>query len=300
MKRPESVSYRLEYGARWVPCHIISNMRQSFEPTRGVSISSLAYEYPAGWQVAAHFHGCSQLLYANSGVMQLAFGRTLLLVPPQFAVFIPARVVHSIKMPHAVSMRTLYLRQSLIIDRTRSVLCVRPLLRELILEAVRRKGLKQRVRADAALCELLVAEVRSAEPVPIELAMPIDSRAHALAECILENLSTPQSLRGQCRNIGVSVRTIQRLFLRELGIDVETWRRHARLIKAVELLSSGRRVKEVAAAVGYRQTATLTTAFRLAFGVPPKAWLVAFQRNPTSAVMPAGLSSEFAPAPSRQ
>ena len=72
---------------------------------------------------------------------------------------------------------------------------------------------------------------------------------------------------------------MQRLFRRELGIDVETWRRHARLIKAVELLSCGRRVKEVAAAVGYRQTATLTTAFRLAFGVPPKAWLAWIGQN---------------------
>lgn len=275
-------------------------MRQSFEPTRGISISSLAYEYPAGWQVPAHFHRCSQLLYANSGVMQLTFGRTLLLVPPQFAVFIPARVVHSIKMPHAVSMRTLYLRHSLIPDRTRFVLFVRPLLRELILEAIRRKGLRRRVRVDAALCELLVAEVRSAEAVPIELAMPVDSRAHALADCILENLSMPRPLGSQCRNFGVSVRTMQRLFRRELGIDVETWRRHARLIKAIELLSAGRRVKEVAAAVGYHQTATLTTAFRLAFGVPPKTWLAAFQRDPTSAVVPAGLSSEFAPALSRQ
>jgi hypothetical protein len=152
-------------------------MRQSFEPTPGISIATLAHDYPAGWHVPAHFHRSSQLLYANSGVMQLAFGRTLLLVPPQFAVFIPARVVHSIRMPHSVSMRTLYLRSSLVTDRTCSVLYVTPFLRELILEAVRRKGLKRRARADAALCELLVTEIRLAEPVPIELAMPIDARA---------------------------------------------------------------------------------------------------------------------------
>jgi AraC-like DNA-binding protein/mannose-6-phosphate isomerase-like protein (cupin superfamily) len=279
MKNSESVSYRPESGARSLARHIILDMRQNFEPTRGISISSLAHEYPAGWHVPAHFHSCGQLLYADSGVMQLTFGRTLLLVPPQFAVFIPARVVHSIKMPHAVSMRTLYLRHSLIADRARSVLYVRPLLRELILEAVRRKGLKRRVRAHAALCELLIAEIRNAEPVPIELAMPVDARARAFAEFILQNLSRPQALGGQCRNFGVSARTMQRLFRCELGTDVETWRRHARLIKAVELLSSGRRVKEIAAAVGYRQTATLTTAFRVAFGVPPKAWLAGFAQN---------------------
>jgi hypothetical protein len=108
--------------------------------------------------------------------MQLTFGRTLLLVPPQFAVFIPAGVAHSIKMPHAVSMRTLYLRRSLITDWTHSVLYVRPLLRELILEAVRRRGLKRRVRADAALCELLIAEIRKAKSI-IDIDVVVPSRA---------------------------------------------------------------------------------------------------------------------------
>ena len=46
---------------------------------------------------------------------------------------------------------------------------------------------------------------------------------------------------------------MERIFQREVGMSFETWRRQARLMKAVELLVSGCAVKEVAFEVGYKQ-----------------------------------------------
>jgi len=72
----------------------------------------------------------------------------------------------------------------------------------------------------------------------------------------------------------VSVRTIQRIFRKDIGIDFESWRRQVRLTKAVELLVSGRSVKEVAFSVGYRQASAFVETFRRTFGMTPKAWSV--------------------------
>src|SRR5437762_1962864 len=92
-------------------------MRQAakspYDPGPGISIASLAYEYPPAWQVPVHAHGSDQLIYATAGVMEIAAAQSLWLTPPQFAVWIPAHVNHSIRMPGAVSMRTLYLRPGL-------------------------------------------------------------------------------------------------------------------------------------------------------------------------------------------
>src|ERR1700710_1873376 len=85
-------------------------MRQSVEPSRGVAISSLAYEYPAGCLVPAHMHRSDQLIYATQGVMEVMVKQSFWLIPPQFALWIPARTRHRLRMPGAVSMRTLYLR----------------------------------------------------------------------------------------------------------------------------------------------------------------------------------------------
>ena len=112
-------------------------MRQGFEPRPGVTISTLAYDYPPKWQVPEHAHACDQLVFAEAGVMEVSVAQTRWLIPPQFAIRIPAHVRHSIRMPNAVAMRTLYLRPRLSRSRDCTALNVSPLLRELIVEAVR-------------------------------------------------------------------------------------------------------------------------------------------------------------------
>jgi AraC-like DNA-binding protein/quercetin dioxygenase-like cupin family protein len=248
-------------------------MRQRFDPGPGVSISSLAYDYPPAWRVPEHEHDSDQLIYARSGVMEVAIGQTLWQIPPQFALWISAHVRHSIRMPAAVAMRTLYIRPGLARNRTTAVLHVTPLLRELIIEAVRTGDLKARNKEHAALSHVLITQIGKASSVPTMLAMPRDARARSLAEAVIANPRTLQKLDAQCRRVGVSVRTMQRLFHREVGTDFETWRRQVRLMRAVEWLASGRRIKQVAFAVGYRQATTFVSMFRRSFGVTPKAWI---------------------------
>jgi AraC-like DNA-binding protein len=251
----------------------MSFMRQTFDPGPGVSIASLAYEYPPAWRVPEHAHVSDQLIYATSGVMEVAAAQSLWLIPPQFAVWIPAHMRHAIRMPGAVSMRTLYLRPGLARNSHCAVLHVPPLLRELIVEAVRIGSLKTRNRLHAALRDVIVTQIERASSVPTMLAMPKDARALSLAEVIVA--SPKASLDAQCRKAGVTPRTMQRVFRREVGTDLETWRRQARLMKAMELLAAGRRIKEVAFAVGYRQASTFVAMFRRSMGVTPRAWIAA-------------------------
>ncbi len=48
------------------------NSLTEYDPGRGVSIATLAYEYPAQWRVTEHAHGADQLIYAASGVMEVS------------------------------------------------------------------------------------------------------------------------------------------------------------------------------------------------------------------------------------
>jgi AraC-like DNA-binding protein len=85
-------------------------------------------------------------------------------------------------------------------------------------------------------------------------------------------------LAAMCDPAGASVRTIQRVFRREVGSDFEFWRRQVRLMKAVELLVSGRSVKETSSALGYRQPTAFVEMFRGVLGNTPKAWIHELQR----------------------
>jgi AraC-like DNA-binding protein len=254
-------------------------MRQRFEPPVGVTISTLAHDYPSGWQVPEHAHGCDQLLYAVTGVMEVSISQSRWLIPPQLAIWIPARVKHSIRMPSAVAMRTLYLRLGLARRRDCTVLHVSPLLRELIVEAARLGDLKARHRESGSLSRLLVAQIDKASPVPTMLVMPKDPRARRIAHAILSSPRDVKKLEPQCRTIGVSVRTMQRLFLRDVGMDFETWRRQARLVGAIEMLAAGHSVKASASAMGYRQSSTFVAMFRRVMGVSPKSWISSILRG---------------------
>jgi AraC-like DNA-binding protein len=86
-----------------------------------------------------------------------------------------------------------------------------------------------------------------------------------------------------CANAGVSARTIQRTFQKEVGTDFESWRRQVRLIKAVELLISGFSVKEVAFAVGYSQPSPFVETFRRTFGMTPRVWALSLRESPSTA-----------------
>lgn len=271
-------------GARIEVRHNISPLRQTrllrdFDPKRGVSVATLVYEYPAEFQVPEHAHGSDQLIYAVHGVMEVFSGTNMWLIPPHFALWIPGGTLHRIHMPGAVSMRTLYLRPKLVrmLRPGTVVLHVTPLLRELILETVRIGRLRARQHHERALRDLLILHLQLAPPVPTFVPLPKDERALALAQSVLSAPESAKSLLVLCRDVGVGVRTMQRIFRKDIGMDFESWRRQVRLTKAVELLIAGRSVKEVAFCIGYRQSSAFVEAFRRSFGMAPKAWTVFIQ-----------------------
>jgi AraC-like DNA-binding protein len=181
-------------------------------------------------------------------------------------------------MPEHVSMRTLYLRPSIAhLAAACTVLHVGSLLRELIFEIVRVGRLRYRNRVECALRDLLVAELLRATPVPTVVVLPIDSRAAAVAQAVIAAPAARRSLPFLCASAGIGVRTLERVFLREVGSDFECWRRQVRLMKAIELLVAGHSVKEAACSVGYLNSSAFVALFRATFGTTPKAWTSALR-----------------------
>jgi AraC-like DNA-binding protein len=211
------------------------------------------------------------------GTMEVSAGRSVWLIPPHFALWIPAQTCYRIHMPESVSLRSLYFRAGLVsaLPPDCAMLYVSPLQRELIVEAVRIGQLRMWNQYERALRDLLVSNLESASPVPNHVTLPREQRARAVAQAVLTNPSQPIRLSALCADVGVSVRTIERIFRKDVGIDFESWRRQVRLMKAVELLVSGCTVKEVAFGAGYRQPGGFVKAFRQVFRMTPKAWVSA-------------------------
>jgi AraC-like DNA-binding protein/quercetin dioxygenase-like cupin family protein len=247
---------------------------RDLDPKRGISIATLAYEYSSGFVVSEHGHGSDQFIYATRGVMEVRSDQSVWLIPPGFALWVPARTLHRIRMPAEVSMRTLYIRPVLVkrADPSCAVLSVSPLLRELVLEVVRIGQLRLRNREHCTLQDLITLHIARATSIPTVVRMPRDPRALNAATRIVNSLTESPSLQTVCKEAGLSTRTLQRLFRNDVGIDPDSWRQQVRLTRSVELLVGGSSVKQVAFSVGYNQPSALVAAFRRVFGVTPKVW----------------------------
>ena len=250
-------------------------MRQSviFDP-RGRSpsqVTTLTYDYPDGHVVPEHCHDRDQLVYSTRGVMTVRTQEGTWVVPTQRAVWIPARVTHSIDMSGLVSMRTLYLKTRLArgLPRTCCVLNVSPLLRELILYACQLSGLNRRNKVQGRLIGVILDQLETVHSVPLQLPNPSDARASRVAAALLNDPGDQRPLRELCRLVGASKRTVERLFQLETHMTFGKWRQQVRLMQAMRLLAAGAKVTHAALEAGYSTPSAFITMFRRALGTTP-------------------------------
>ncbi len=241
----------------------------------GFDVRSLAVTYRTGALVGMHQHRWGQLVFANSGIMRVKTAAALWLIPPTRAIWLPARLRHSIAISGEVAMRTLYIadRRAGPLPATPSVLEVAPLLRELIHHILRIGMLSPTRPAHDRIAGLLIDLLLQARREDLSLPYPGDPRASRLADHIQAMPGDARDLGELARLAGASLRTMQRVFPRETGLTIEVWRQKARLLHAIGGLLARTNVTEVAFDCGYRSAAAFSAAFALQFGVTPGKYL---------------------------
>ena len=234
-------------------------------------VAGLAWDYPAGYRVPLHQHGKAQLVFASSGVMTVSTSDGSWVVPPQRALWVPARVDHQIVMAGAVRMRTLYLDEvaSAMLPTRCGVVPVSPLLRELILRAMEFEPLYPEQGVEQRLVAVLLDEIRSAPIAPLHLPLPSEARMRVVIDTLLENPADRRGLGEWASHAGAGARTLARLFERETGMTFGAWRQQLRLLRSLERLGAGESVTTVALEVGYESPSAFISMFRRNLGTTP-------------------------------
>ncbi|WP_043201900.1 AraC family transcriptional regulator [Paraburkholderia acidipaludis] len=262
------------------------------EPGRG---RALARHYPRGLHIEPHSHTWAQVLYAVAGVMWVEVGREALVVPPQRAVWLPPDTLHAIHMMSAVEMRNLYLHGENIghLSPQCEVFEINGLLRELIKTIAERDSGEASEGNDSAWLEtayrLAAMELAHAPRYTLRVPLPdaSDRRLDMLCRAVIDNPSVDIGFEQHAANVGASVRTLARLFSRELGMGFAEWRRQVQLAIAVSRLAQGQPVSAVARQFGYLPS-SFSDMFRRELGVPPSEF------RPDATLGQAGEDSEQA------
>jgi AraC-like DNA-binding protein len=253
----------------------MSRSRQAVPATEAaIAVRSLALRLPAGHALDAHAHPWAQLVYATEGTMTVTAERGTWVVPSNRALWVPAGVLHELRTTTRVRLRTLYVRPDLArrMPRACRVLAVSPLLRELVLEVLRLGMLRDDDAAQLRLARVVLDQVRVTPEAPFELPWPRDPRARRVAQRVLDDLAAAPTLDELADGSGASVRTLERLFVRDTRRTFAAWRQQARLLHALKRLAAGDSVTAVGAAVGFASTSAFVSMFQRALGRTPGRW----------------------------
>ncbi|MGH6742945.1 MAG: AraC family transcriptional regulator [Bradyrhizobium sp.] len=241
--------------------------------TEGVHL--VARRYKKGVRLDTHMHREAQLVYAARGTMQVTTPKGRWLVPPDRAVWVPARLEHAIDVLADIEMRTLYFDLDWLARQDRSeslnaeyVVRVSRLLHEAILALF--DGRNHPERAEI-LVRLALLELHEAEDSATFIPLPHEPRCRRAAGIVLDDPTGLHEIETLARAVGTSARTLSRLFASETQLSFKSWCQRARIAAAIEKLSMDANVsvKQLASDLGYASVPAFSHAFRQVTGKTP-------------------------------
>ncbi|WP_186307032.1 AraC family transcriptional regulator [Mesorhizobium amorphae] len=218
-----------------------------------------------------HRHRRAQLFHIVSGAVTVETELGTFVAPPERAVWIPCDVDHAVTYLQDTRQRFLFFRPEAVshLPGTPAVIRLSPLLRELILGFL---GYARNAATEgpaARIGAVILDQLATERAAPLHLPMPVSLRLRNAVSVLAANPSSKESLADIAAMAALSERSFERHFRAETGMSFRAWRQQARLMKAVEWLSLGVPVGDIAERLGYEQPSAFIAGFRRAFGVTP-------------------------------
>lgn len=235
------------------------------------------HEKGSAFHTSSHAQPLGRLLFAEKGVLHIRAAGKQLLVPACYCAWIPAKMEHEIwsgTNEHVI--RNVYFESDFCANAAFHTLAVFNGSR-LFCEMIRHTE-RWHSNPDEDIYELSFATVLR-QMMPDEMkktftvALPTsaDTSFQQAIEYIHANFAASITIADLLPIGNFSLRTLQRLFIRETGLSFSSYLKITRIIKAVELLSSSNmRSSEVAWEVGYSSIPTFNNTFREVTGYKPE------------------------------
>ncbi|EPZ8970146.1 helix-turn-helix domain-containing protein [Enterobacter hormaechei] len=121
---------------------------------------------------------------------------------------------------------------------------------------------------------LLLEELALASQVRFYLPVPTDPRLKNVVRKLLQSVDDNQTVESHASRAGMSVRTFNRRFSAETGMNFVNWRQLARVMQAMEWLAAGKPVGWIALSCGYSSVSAFIEVFRTWTGKTPGQWTI--------------------------
>ncbi|QWA10696.1 helix-turn-helix transcriptional regulator [Sodalis ligni] len=233
-----------------------------------------------GTRMAYHQHPAAQLTQVIKGTLSIQTEEGLRLIPPGRAVWITDGLPHSVYYSESSEIINCFILadQAVRVQAQCRTFTITPLLKALLEEVVdfSRPG---RDNGDAeTILSLIIHQLNLVNKrLDLFISYGQDRRLRSAIDMTRNYPEENYSLKHLAEGAGCSERTISRLFIKETGMNYLHWRDRYRVICAVERLSRGFSVTQVALDLGYRGANNFSTMFSRVMGMPPKRYMASIQ-----------------------
>lgn len=229
-----------------------------------IGIASEMMEHNSG----THQHNKGQLLFAQQGSMRVIIDNKLSVIPPQKVVWLPPKQIHRVFFTKIVGYRSIYIDTNIYshLPQHPTTWGCSTLLR-CIMEEIAQSDWHmdwQFPSRGAHWLFVLWDELKIAKRHGIYLNLPTDYRLQKF-----DFLSYAPPLSELAQKVGASERTITRIFIKETGLNYQSWRQQWRLFRAIELLSEHKSMIEISLILGFSNDSAFSTFFKNMTGLSP-------------------------------
>ncbi|WP_298773652.1 helix-turn-helix transcriptional regulator [uncultured Shewanella sp.] len=223
-----------------------------------------------------HHHTWCQLQYAIKGTMNIIAGNQSFVIPPQRAVWLPKYVTHQVNNLSKVAYRSLHISDDLgeEIGNKVKVIEVSEFLKELIIRGCNAwQSTYTPTHVDNAMMTLIIEEIRHATESPLYLPWPSDPRLKRICQILQNNPADNRTLPELAQLSGASVRTLNRIFIKECQLGFSDWRQKLRVLTGLERLQTNASITQIALDLGYSSSSTFIQVFKKHLHASPKSYL---------------------------
>ncbi|WP_269758556.1 helix-turn-helix domain-containing protein [Variovorax sp. E3] len=227
--------------------------------------------------LAMHAHPQGQLVMVARGAMTCEVPGALWMAPVHGGLWIPGGVPHGNRVTADADVCFLFVAQDAAsMPSACCALGISPLLRELVLHLA---DLPEPQGAETErLHGVLLDQLVRAPSESMHLPVSDEPRLRRMVDALMQDPSDRTSTAQWASRLAMSERTFTRLVLQETGMSFGRWRQRLHLIVALQWLSSGMPVQQVAGELGYDSVSGFIAMFRKTMGKPPARYLA--ERRP--------------------